>query len=71
MTLALKEVLNIPCFKFFFSIVLSLWAKPDISSCIHVYKPHHTGRGVSALMPPKWKVVFDDLLQGVQEMGVR
>lgn len=49
--------------------MLSLWAKPDISSCIQVHKPHHAGRGVSALIPPKWKVVFDDLLQGVQEMG--
>lgn len=57
------------CFLFFFfSLMVSLQAKPDMSPCIHVHKPHHAGRGVCALLPPKRRVVFHDLLQGVQEM---
>jgi len=51
-TPTLKEVLNIAFF-FFFSLMVSLQAKPDVFSCIHTHKPHHSGRGICALLPPK------------------
>lgn len=55
----LSEALSVS-FSSFFSLMVSLQAKPDLPSCIPVHKPHQSGRGICALLTPKGRVVFHD-----------